>query len=79
MSVSQLEAPVPTVAPTAAEVQALVTRLTRRELAAFNKWFGDWFEDEWDRQIEEDALAGRLDHLMRQADADFDGGRCKPL
>lgn len=35
--------------------------------------------DDWDRRIEADALAGRLDALGRQADDDFDAGRATPL
>lgn len=35
--------------------------------------------DDWDRRIEADALAGRLDALGRQADDDFDAGHATPL
>lgn len=37
------------------------------------------FEDEWDRQIEADANAGRLNPLWRQAMSDIKAGRTKPL
>jgi len=37
------------------------------------------FDDAWDRQIEADAKAGRLDHLIAQAEADIAAGRTKPL
>ena len=37
------------------------------------------FEDAWDRQIEADAKAGRLDHLWQQALEDIEAGRTKPL
>ena len=37
------------------------------------------FEDAWDRQIEADATAGRLDHLWQQALEDIEAGRTKPL
>jgi hypothetical protein len=37
------------------------------------------FEDAWDRQIEVDAKAGRLDHLWQQALVDIEAGRTKPL
>jgi hypothetical protein len=33
------------------------------ELAAFRKWFHDFDAEAWDRQIEEDAQAGKLDAL----------------
>jgi hypothetical protein len=37
------------------------------------------FDDAWDRQIEADAKAGRLDHIWQQALADIEAGRTKPL
>ncbi len=37
------------------------------------------FDDAWDRQIEADAKAGRLDHLWQQALEDIEAGRTKPL
>jgi hypothetical protein len=37
------------------------------------------FDDDWDRQIEADVKAGRLDHLLAQAEADIAAGRTKPL
>lgn len=35
--------------------------------------------DQWDRQIEADILAGRLDAAGQRADEDFMTGRAKPL
>ena len=37
------------------------------------------FEDAWDRQIEGDAKAGRLDPLWQQAVKDIEAGCAKPL
>ena len=37
------------------------------------------FDDAWDRQIEADAKAGRLDHLWQQALEDIEAGHTKPL
>lgn len=37
------------------------------------------FDDSWDRQMEADAQAGRLDHLWQQALEDIKAGRTKPL
>ena len=37
------------------------------------------FEDAWDRQIEADAKAGRLDKLWQQALKDIKAGHTKPL
>ena len=37
------------------------------------------FEDAWDRQIEADDKAGRLEPLWREALKDIEAGRIKPL
>ena len=37
------------------------------------------FEDAWDRQIEADSKAGRLDPVWQQALKDIEAGRTKPL
>lgn len=37
------------------------------------------FEDVWDRQIEADAKAGRLDPVWQEALEDIKAGRVKPL
>ena len=43
------------------KLQREVLRLSRAELAAFRDWFREYDSDEWDRQIEEDVRAGKLD------------------
>jgi hypothetical protein len=47
-----------------------VQRLSREELAAFRDWFRKYDADEWDREIEGDVLAGRLDKLAIEAIAE---------
>jgi hypothetical protein len=61
------------------ELESAVIQLPATELAAFRQWFEEFLADEWDRQIEADILAGKLDKAGRQADSDFEAGRCKPL
>ena len=61
------------------EIETAVSGLPADELSAFARWFEAFVADEWDRRIEADIAAGRLDEAGRQADADFDAGRCKPL
>lgn len=61
------------------ELETAVTRLPEEELAAFARWFEEYLADAWDRRIEADIKAGRLDDAGRRADADFEAGRCKPL
>lgn len=61
------------------ELETGVAQLPAGDLAAFARWFEEFLADAWDRQIETDALAGKLDRAAGQADADFDAGRCTPL
>lgn len=61
------------------DLEAAITQLPAEELTAFARWFDDYLADTWDRRIEADIRAGRLDDVGRRADADFEAGRCKPL
>ena len=61
------------------ELESAVSRLAPEEFAQFQAWFEEFAADAWDRQIEADARAGKLDHLISQADAEFEAGRCTPL
>jgi hypothetical protein len=56
-----------------------VQQLNRQELAAFRDWFRKYDSDAWDREIEEDVLAGRLDKLASEAIAEHKAGRTKEL
>lgn len=64
---------------TVAEIQQAITRLPVAEQRQLAHWFGEFLEDAWDARIEEDINAGRLDHLIAQAEADLAAGRVKPL
>ena len=46
------------------EIERRVKELSPQELAAFGAWFREFDSDRWDLQIEADARAGRLDHLV---------------
>jgi hypothetical protein len=61
------------------ELESAVTQLPADELAAFARWFEEFLADAWDRRIEADIAAGRLDRAGRRADAEFEAVRCKPL
>lgn len=61
------------------ELEKAVSALPREDLAKFSSWFQDYMADEWDRQIEEDLKAGRLDKLIEEAKDDIAAGRTTPL
>jgi len=56
-----------------------VEKLTPEELAAFREWFARYDADAWDRQIERDAAAGKLDRLAAEALAAHDRGETKGM
>ncbi len=56
-----------------------IRQLNATELASLRKWFQEYDSVEWDKQIEEDALAGKLDRLAAKAIADHKAGRTREL
>jgi hypothetical protein len=61
------------------EIEEAVRQLSAEELAAFRRWFAEFDAAVWDRQIEEDVAAGRLDQLADEALQDRSEGRCTDL
>jgi hypothetical protein len=61
------------------DLQTAVAQLPAEELDRFSLWFEEFLAEQWDRQIEADILAGRLDAAGRRADEEFEAGRCTPL
>lgn len=64
---------------TAKEIQRAVLALPPDELDAFRRWFADYDQDAWDRQIEADVAAGRLDALADAALASLARGDARDL
>jgi hypothetical protein len=64
---------------TLAEIERAVVALDQEKLAAFRAWFSKYDADNWDRRIEADVAAGRLDALASEALADLREGRCVEL
>jgi hypothetical protein len=63
-----------------AEIIEAVKKLPEAEKGEFLQRLAEIdFDDAWDRQIDADAKAGRLDHLIAQAETDIAAGRTKPL
>lgn len=56
-----------------------VKSLSEDDLTEFRRWFLDWDNDEWDRQIERDANAGKLDSLASNALAEYRAGQAREI
>ena len=61
------------------QLQSAVAQLPAEELQRFSQWFDEFLAEQWDRRIEADILAGRLETAGRRADDEFEAGRCTPL
>jgi hypothetical protein len=58
------------------EIEEAVLRLSASEFDAFRAWFAEHDAEAWDRRIEDDIAAGRLDALADEALEDLRAGRC---
>ena len=61
------------------KIEQDVQALSPGELAQFRAWFLEYDWAAWDRQIERDAQAGRLDDLAAKALRDHAAGKSTPL
>lgn len=61
------------------EIERAVSGLSSDELTEFRRWFLEFDAAAWDRQLEEDVAAGRLDALADEALSDLRDGRTRPL
>ena len=64
---------------TVQEIEAAIEKLPNAEFLTLIDRLRERHADLWDRQIEDDAKAGRLDFLVREAQADLQRGKTKPL
>ena len=61
------------------EIEVAVQLLQTSDLESFARWFEEYLADAWDRRIECDIAAGRLEAAGREADVQFETGRCTPV
>jgi hypothetical protein len=61
------------------DIENAIAGLPPDELSKFRAWFIEFDTDAWDRQIEEDIQAGRLDALAEEALQDHREGRTTEL
>ena len=64
---------------TVEEIEKAVAQLPPDDLARFRAWFEEFEAARFDRKIEQDAAAGRLDRLAEQALADYRQGRTREI
>ncbi|KAB2639078.1 MAG: hypothetical protein DVB26_07290 [Verrucomicrobia bacterium] len=64
---------------TVTEIQAAIGQLAPEHFSQLIGWIKDRFANEWDRQIEDDVTAGKLDHLVRDALGEYHAGQTQPF
>jgi hypothetical protein len=61
------------------DIEKAVAELPPDQFARFRIWFDEFEAARFDRRIEQDTTAGRLDRLADQALADFQAGRARRI
>lgn len=61
------------------EIQAAIEALPREDYVRLRKWFSERDWEEWDKQIEADSKAEKLDFLIQEALDEKAKGRLKEL
>ncbi len=61
------------------EIEKQIQSLSREDLAELRDWFLEQDWKAWDRQLESDIRAGKLDGLAREARAEHAAGRSRKL
>ena len=54
------------------ELENAVSRLSPNEYDSFRDWFAEFDMTQWDKQIETDSDAGRLDGMIKKALEDYE-------
>jgi len=61
------------------EVEKFVAQLPPDQLRKFRAWYEEFDSNDWDEQIEDDILAGKLNSLSEVAIAAHKAGKTKEL
>ena len=61
------------------EIESAIAQLPAKEVAELMAWLQNYHEQVWDKQIEDDLEAGRLDKLLAEVDKEHKAGLARPL
>lgn len=64
---------------TVLEIESLISELPHEEFWKLAEWFDEAKSDAWDKQMEADAKAGRLDFLWEKAKEEIAAGETVTL
>lgn len=61
------------------EIEVAITKLPPKQVGELTAWLVEYHHQLWDRQIEEDLEAGRLDAVLDQVDKDVQAGLAREV
>ena len=61
------------------ELEHKIKNLPAEDLSKFRAWFIEFDHLLWDKQIEADSKAGKLQELISEARADFQAGKSREI
>jgi hypothetical protein len=64
---------------TVKEIETAIAQLSIKDVAKLADWFAEYQAQLWDKQIEEDLDAGRLDELLEHVESEYAAGLSRPL
>ena len=64
---------------TVAEIESAISSLPIQDARRVADWLQEYLDAKWDKELDEDIAAGRLDALWEKAKTDIAAGRVKPL
>jgi hypothetical protein len=64
---------------TIAEIESALSQLPVKDARLVADWLQEYLDAKWDKQMDEDIAAGRLDPLWEKAKADVAAGKVKSL
>ncbi len=61
------------------QIEAEILKLSPQELTQLTEWVLDLDEQQWDKKIESDAAAGKLDFLAKEALLELESGESRMI
>jgi hypothetical protein len=61
------------------QIESAILKLSPQELIQLTDWVLDLDEQQWDKQIESDVAAGKLDFLAKEALEELESGDSRML
>lgn len=61
------------------EIEQAIRELSPKDLARFRQWFEEFDAQNWDKQFETDAKAGKLDKIAEKSLTEYRAGKAKVL